>query len=179
MITKAERTELKSVVRQQMRVLRAEIEQRRAELHADIEQQITDRFADEDRTWANVQHEVHEAVLEANRRINDALRDNGYEVRGATERMWVTEPTMRQPREKRVELRGQAVKAVEAQVKAALLSLERQEADLLRSLAVGAIESSEAHEFLNAIPTVGELVPAARIAELEASLNDDEEGGGA
>jgi hypothetical protein len=62
------------------------------------------------------------------------------------------------------------VAAIEAQIEGALMRLDREEADLLRTLAIGAIESEEARNFLSAIPTVAELVPASRLAELEASL---------
>jgi hypothetical protein len=44
MISKAERTELRSVVRQQFKVLAAEVQQRRAELVADADRQITARY---------------------------------------------------------------------------------------------------------------------------------------
>ena len=174
MITKGERTELRGVVKQQFKVLRAEVVQRQAELLAEVESQITERFAGEDRTWAGFQHQVHEAVLECNRKINDALYEAGYEARGATERMWVAEPAIPQPREQRTNLRFQASRRIEAQVRGALLNLDRREADLLRTLAVGAIESEEARAFLAGIPTVSELVPSARLAELEASLSDAE-----
>jgi hypothetical protein len=174
-ITKTERAELRSVVRQQFRVLRAEVTQRKAELYADVEDQIADRFGADDRTWAGVMHEVHEAVLECNRRINDAFYRAGYQERGRSERMWIGEPNIRKPEGKRNELRHQAGSRIEAQVKGAMLNLDRREADLLRTLAIGAIESEEARAFLEALPTVGELVPAARLAELEASLGGDAE----
>lgn len=47
----------------------------------------------------------------------------------------------------------------------------RQEADLLRSLAVDALESDEARSFLGRIPTVGELVPSVRLAELASAID--------
>lgn len=59
-------------------------------------------------------------------------------------------------------------------MRAALLRLSRQEADLLSELAIGVLESAEARAFLGAIPTVGELVPAARLAQLEAQFGADE-----
>ena len=171
-ISKGERTELRSVTRQQFKVLRAEVRQRETELNAQVEEEIAGRFAAEDQTWHALQHGVHEAVLEANRRINDALVEHGYETRGPTERLWLTKPRMAQPQEKRHELRHLAQSRIREQVMKALLQLDRQEADLLRQLSVGALESAEAHTFLDAIPTVGELVPSARLAELEATLTE-------
>ncbi len=128
-ITKGERTELRSVVKQQFKVLRAEVIQRQAELLTGVEDEIGEKYSEDDKVWADVQHRIQEAVLTANREVNNALY--------------------------------------------VLLQLDRQEADLLRSLSVGALESEEAHRFLAAIPTVSELVPAARLAELERAMGDD------
>lgn len=174
MITKGERAELRSIVRQQFKVLRAEVEQRRAELQVEFEEQITEKYATSDHEWADLMHEVHEATMEANRRINDALYAKGYRVKGGSERMWVSTPQIQQPAYK-TQLRRRADAKIHAEVRAALLKLDRDEADLLRTLAIGAIESEEARAFLSAIPTVSELVPAARLAELEASMKNDED----
>lgn len=174
MIPKGERTELKSIVRQQFKVLRSELEQREMEMLADIEQEIVARFSDDDQAWSVVQHKVHEAVMEANRQINDALYEAGYQAKGSTERMWIDTPRMAQPKEDQYQLRRLATSRITAQVRGAKLRLEREEADLLRTLAVGAIESEEAQAFLAAIPSVGELVPAARLAELEAAMGEEE-----
>lgn len=175
MISKTERTELKSIVRGQFKVLRAEIEQREAELLAELETEIAQRFSEEDDAWATVQHRIHEAVMAANREVNNALYEAGFQTKGHTERLWVQSPAIAQPVNDRQALRMEGAKHIRARVKGAGLRLDRQEADLLRTLAIGAIESEEAREFLTAIPTAAELVPAARLRELEASLVDEEE----
>lgn len=48
-----------------------------------------------------------------------------------------------------------------------------EEADLLRSLAVGVVESDEARQFLTDIPTVAQLVPSTRLLEIEQGLSDE------
>lgn len=173
-ITKAERTELRSIVRQQFKVLRHEVEQRGVELLADLAGEIQDRYNDEDEAWGVASHKTQEAVLEANRAVNDIYR----ELLGDrhVERMYVGAQVPQQPTKHRMWLHREGQKRVEASVKAALLQLDRQEADLLRNLAIGALESDEARAFLTTIPAVGELVPAARLAELEAALDDTDEG---
>lgn len=172
MITKAERAELRSIVKQQFKVLRSEVVQRQAEMMADLEGQIGDRYADEDKAWSDAAHLAHEAVMEANRKVNDAFRDLTGEAH--VERMYVGAHLPEKPIRHRLVIRREASQRLEAHVKGALLRLDRQEADLLRSLAVGALESEEAHGFLSAIPSVSELVPAARLAELEAEFSDDD-----
>lgn len=172
MISKGERTELRSIVRQQFKVLRSELEQRESEMAADIEVEIATRYQADDEAWTVVQHKIHEATLEANRQINDALHEAGFQKRSASERQWVETPIVRQPQGDRTELRRLASSRIHAQIRGAKLRLEREEADLLRTLAIGAIESEEARAFLEAIPSVGELVPAARLAALEASFDE-------
>ena len=172
-ITKTERTELKSVVRQQFKVLRAEVVQRQAEVMADVEQQITERFTDVDKAWAEAGRVSLEATLEANRKVNDTYRELTGETHIEDMYVFLRGPT--QPSRQRQRLRQQATANLTAQVEGALLRLARQEADLLKTLAVGALESSDAHTFLLDIPMVGELVPTARLAELEASLDPIED----
>lgn len=174
-ISKAERTELRSIVRQQFKVLKGEVEQRGVELLGDLLQQVNAKYADEDEAWGVASHKANEAVLEANRQVNDIYRELLGDKH--VERMYVGAQVPRQPLGHRRLLEGEGRKRVEASVAAAILRLSRDEADLLRNLAVGALESDEARQFLTSIPTVGELVPVARLAELEAALGepDDED----
>ena len=165
-MSKTERTELRSIVKQQFRVLLAEVDQRRAELLASVEEEIAQRFAAADQTWSAFEHKVHEITMAANRQFNDALYEFGYEERSGSEKQWVRAPSMTQPNGERIEMRRLAQARIEAQIRDARVTLNRQEADLLRDLAVGALESDAAREFLAAIPSVGELVPAARLREL-------------
>lgn len=174
MISKGERTELRSIVRQQFKVLRSELEQREREMYAGVEEEIATRYAEADQGWVALTHKIHEITLDANRQVNDALYEAGFQTKSGTERMWFQTPGPRQPTEDRTELRRLATTKIQAQMKAAKLRLDREEADLLRNLAVGAIESDEAREFLAAIPTVGELVPVARLAELEAQITGED-----
>ena len=54
MITKRERTELRSLIRQRFRVLRADVDQRGAEMFAELEDRMNERYADEDKDWGDV-----------------------------------------------------------------------------------------------------------------------------
>lgn len=177
MITKGERTELRSIVRQQFKVLRAEVDQREAEMVAEAEQRVYDRFKGVDEKRADLNDAVGRLVEETNREIEKLLHDRADDVGGieSWQRLGV-------PRgyglahwspDRRTELHRALVAGIEAQVQAAKLALQRQEADLLRTLAVGALESEEARKFLSDIPTVAQLVPTARLHELEAEFDQD------
>jgi hypothetical protein len=173
-ISQAERRELRSLVRQRVKVLRAEVDQRRAELDVELEQAITERFADEDKAWADAMFIIDEAAREANRKANDVMR----ELRGDA---WpkhdvnvvgLYTPATERPTNERRTLRYEGQRRIQAQVQAAYLKLSQQEADLLTRLAMDVLESAEARSFLVDIPTVSSLVPSVRLLELEQSLKE-------
>jgi hypothetical protein len=174
-ITKGERAELRSVVKQQFKVLRAELEQREAEMQAEIDQQVADRFAERDKTNSDLTWRAQQIVDEANRALQDLLRghEGGLEI-SRWGRPQVQPPTLVWSKADKTNLRRAALSALRARVEGARLRLDRTEADLLRELSVGALESDEARTFLSSIPAVGELVPTARLAEIEAALTEDE-----
>lgn len=172
MITKGERSELRSLIRQQFKVLRAEVLQRQAELDAEVEAGITEKYADVDKAWADAEFLIYEAAREANRKANDVMR-------GLLADEWKAEKVIvgvvmpQKPTRERGVLRFEAQKKINAKIQSAILALDRQEADLLTKLAVGGLESDEARQFIDQIPTVSQLVPAVRLLELEAALNEN------
>jgi hypothetical protein len=172
-MTKAERAELRSVVRAQFKVLRGEVAQRRAEMAAEAAERVRRRFADDDKKLDDLNWKIEQITDQANKDIRDAVKA----VQGASDSgTWTWSGAVHAPRvarhqEDRYALTGALNTGIDAQVKAALLNLERQEADLLRQLTLGALESEEARAFLDAIPAVGDLVPAARLLEIEAEFD--------
>jgi hypothetical protein len=174
-ITKGERAELRSLIRQRFKVLRADVEARKAELIAELEARVVAKFADDDKAWADAMYLIEEAAREANRKANDVLRGlnlDGLDLDGKDYRI-ISATAINKPTKERNSLRRQGATRIEAQVKAAFLQLDRQEADLLTRLVAGALESDEARAFLGEIPTVSSLVPADRLLELEQSLRED------
>jgi hypothetical protein len=174
-LTKTERSELKSLIKQRFRVLREEVDQRRAELLSELENQIGDRYSEDDKAWADAAFLIEEAAREANRKANDVMRGLLGD-RWPGEKLLVYGQMPRRPASARSDLRIAGAKRVEAQVKAARHALSRQEVDLLTELTADAIESDAAMKFLRSIPTVSELVPAVRLLELEASLQEGTDG---
>lgn len=174
MITKAERGELRSLIRQRFKVLRADVEARKAELLAELEQRMVAKYTADDKAWDDAMYLIAEVGREANRKANDIFRglnaegypaDKDYNIIAARE---ISRPT-----KERSELRKRGIGQVEAQVKAAFLELDRQEADVLTKLVVGALESDEARAFLGEIPTVSSLIPAGRLLALVGPVDDD------
>lgn len=173
MITKAERAELRSLIKQRFKVLRGEVEARRAELEVELDERIAARFADEDKRWADGMFVIDEAVREANRKANDVLRTLNIDALDTSrEYVIVYSKGISKPAAERHVLRQNGLKRIEAQVKSAQLQLDGQEADLLTRLVATGLESEDALAFLGEIPTVSALVPADRLFALVGKLND-------
>lgn len=173
MISKSERVELRSLIRQRFKVLRADVAAREAELVAELDQRINDKFAAEDKRWSDAMFLIDEAAREANRKANDVLRGLDIDALDTTrEYEVVVKRGIAKPTVERNLLQRNGTKRIAAQVASAKLQLDRQEADLLTRLVAGALESDEARAFLGEIPTVSALVPADRLLQLEQSLNE-------
>lgn len=175
MITKGERSELAGLIKRRFKVLRADVEARRAELEAELEDRIAAKFSEEDKAWNDAMFLIQEAAREANRKANDILRGLNIDAYDSSrEYEIVTARDVRQPKAERNVLRANGSKRINAQVKSALLQLDRQEADLLTRLVATGLESEEARAFLGEIPTVSTLVPADRLLQLEQQLKEIE-----
>jgi hypothetical protein len=175
-MTQAERRELRSVVKQQFKVLRGEVEQRRKELAAEAAEQVRRRYAESDKQVDDLNWKIEQITDQANKDIRDAVKAAQGDSQGG---QWhwsgpVRAARVQHEREDRYALSAALSTGIDAQAKGAMLNLERQEADLLRQLALGALESEEARAFLASIPSVGELIPASRLAELEAAFDQQE-----
>jgi hypothetical protein len=173
-ITPGERRELRAVVRQQMRVLRTEVEQRKYELIAEAERRLAEKYRDEDIAADELQHRLARLTENTNRQLLEVLREYETLIDGRwKQRMsgYATPHIYRSNTGSRDQLRKALVAGIDVQVKQAKLGLDRQEADLLKDLAVDALETSAAREFLTRIPTVAELVPSQRLREIEAAFD--------
>lgn len=170
-ISKGERDELRRLVRQRSKVLRDEVKARTAELAADVEQKLVARFYERDQKRLEAEQRINEVVEDANRRIAQILSEVDRQITGVG-RAPIGPIHIRWDITDRMALKQAAIKDIEARAANAVLALSRQEVDLLERLARGALESDEAMHFLASIPTVGEMVPAVRMEELEAALGE-------
>lgn len=171
-MNKTERDELRRLIRARFKVLRSDVEQRKAELLVELDSEIAARFADVDKQWRDAAFVIEKIRLEANGQINQVYRDliGKDEYGTAADHNLVSIRHIGQPHNNRGHMRNRGLQQIEARCKAALLELERREVELLTDLATSALESAEARQFMGRIPTVSELVPRARLQEIEASL---------
>jgi len=172
-IMPGERRELRAVVRAQMKVLRAEVAQREIELQAEVEARLVERYRDEDRRNDELNRKISDIHVEANRQLRDALSAFEDLSDGGTWRRvsGFTAPYISRRDSDRRSLKDALLAGIKVQVKQALLALDRQEADLLRDLAIEGLETAAARAFLGRIPNVAELVPAKRMREIEAEFD--------
>lgn len=175
-MNKTERSELKSLIRAQMRVLRTDVAARRAELIAAVDRKLETDYQAEMRRWDVTRFTVQEALREANRKVNDAYREHfGKDEWGTeSERMLVSASAPAGPQRERNSERQRAVREIDALVQAAYTQLDRKETELVTELTVGALESEDAKAFLSRIPKVGDLVPASRLEELTGHTTGEE-----
>lgn len=172
-MTPGERRDLRAVVRQRIKVLRADVAQRRMELLAEAEARLVERYREQDKQVEDLNFRIAEITEQASREITDLIIAHRGDADGVSIRRPVRlgAPKLSAYTEDRAQFHRAMVAGVEAQVKTALLDLDRREADLLESLALSSLETQAARDFLAAIPTVGELVPAARLREIEAAFD--------
>ncbi len=168
MITNSERAELRRIIRQRTKVLRADIEARRTELVTELDRQLEAETSADMKRWNDVQGAIEEAVKEANRKANDLYREfYGADRWGiSADKTVVYAQKPEGPPTERNNERRRRMRDIEAKVAGAHAELERREVTLLEELAIGALESAQAKDFLARIPTVAELVPSYRMAEL-------------
>lgn len=177
-ITKGERQELRGVVKQQFRLLKGEVRQREAELIAEVEARLDARYRQEDRRRSKVESRIAKIVIDAQAKIDAIVEENeknfDEDARAYLHHTVLSMPRLAWDESDKAQFRRVLMAEVEAITRNAMSQLDRQEADLLRTLVLGAIDTPEAKAFLDGIPTVAELVPSSRLAELERSWSDEE-----
>lgn len=176
-ITPGERRELKAVVKQQMRVLRTEVAQRQTELDAEAARRVVEHFRAEDDMLDELHRNIARIAADANRQLEDLLAEHESRTDGG---VWSYRPAFQAPRvgrrneRERRDMQAAMRTEIQRQVTRAKLQLDRQEADLLKSLAADALESDAARRFLDSIPTVAQLVPAERLTEVESQFGSQD-----
>lgn len=174
LMTPGERRELRAVVKQRMKVLRADVKLRRLELVAEAERRLVERYRSHDKVVEDLGWRVSQIVDQADKDIKALVEQANaeHEDLGAKVQRSLANPCLTHSGGDRQQLHRALIAGIDAQVESANLALDRQEADLLQSLALETLETEAARAFLGRIPTVGELVPAERLREIESAFDD-------
>lgn len=167
-LSPGDRRELRSLVKKQFDVLRREVKHRKDELTGEIESELLRRYRAQDDQIRQARGEIEAArrtYETACRQIMDTLRELNPDIElsvGYQGQLHAADPN-------RSQLHRALIASVPQQIADASTKLDQQELSLLRELTIGALDTEAAQQFLSRIPTVGELVPKARLAELEQS----------
>lgn len=173
-IMPGERRELRSVVRGQFKVLRAEVDRRKEELQSEIEAALLEQYRAQDEAIAEAKKEVSRATSDFIRQIEE-IGDRLKELRpelvvdaGETHgRIGLNASDPNRTQERRT-----AIASIPGRIGDAKLNLDRTEMDILRELSAGALKTEQARDFLGQIPTVGELIPRVVMRQLERNLKE-------
>lgn len=173
-MTPGERRSLSAIVKQRMKVLRADVKLRRLELVAEAEKRLVERYREHDKLVADVGWRLGQIMDQANKDVRALIEQVNADnpEAGLKLNRSFSPPSITHSQEDRSQLHRALIAGIDAQVEAANLALDRQEAELLQTLALELLETEAAREFLRSIPTVAELVPSARLVEIEAAFDD-------
>jgi hypothetical protein len=178
-MTKSERDSLAKLVRARAKVAKNEIESHTARIMATVEAQLAARYPENHPAWAEITEHANRAVTEANDYIARRCRELGIpeRFRPSINYYWSGRGE-NAFNDRRAELRRAAKTELAARVKTAKNTVDRRMVDLLTQLAAGMLESSQAKNFLAAIPAVDDLMPPITLDALEAIAPSFTLGGG-
>jgi hypothetical protein len=168
-MTKHERDDLHRLIRQREKVLKSAAKRRSAEVLADFENQMGQEYSfDQDAVWSEATKIANAAVAKAQEQIKARCREIGIPDRFAPSiRLeWRHRGYGNSVKERRDELRKMAMTAVEAQEQKAKTQIELSCLDAQTKLAVSGLTSEAALGFVEALPSVEDLMPRLSFADV-------------
>ena len=159
-ITKADARELKSVVRMRFDLLRTETSLRETELRQLVREQVIRENQERIDEYRDRVRALADEALALSRRLTDLADEayqNGLHISGSiivvnTEQWNVLPKNLDYEVQRRIQ-------EVYTQSHATRLGIDRQEVELLEKLTLQVLDSNQAREFIESIPTVDELIP--------------------
>lgn len=173
-IRPGERRELKALVRMKIKLLRAEVEDKHAAQMAEIEGRVAAKFRDDDERAQVLRSKLDQLSVEASQKAR-RLFEEYADIAEGPRHIIFNPPYFSRREDGKDKLRRALMAAVQAQTSAARSRVTKLEAELLESLALDAIQSDAAKEFVRAIPTADALMPTEKLAQIEASFGGDED----
>jgi hypothetical protein len=166
---KSEREDLQRLIRQREKVLKSAAKQRSAELLADFENQMGQQHSfDDDHVWAEAAKIANAAVSKVQEQIKARCRELGIPDRFAPSITlgWHHRGYGNSLKERRDELRKMAETAIEAQEQKARTQIELSCLDAQEKLALAGLTSDAARGFIEALPSITDLMPRLSFAEV-------------
>ena len=168
-MTKSEREDLQRLVRQREKVLKSAAKQRSAEVLADFENQMGQEYSfDQDAVWHEATKIANAAVAKAQEQIKARCREIGIpdQFAPSISLEWRHRGYGNSVKNRREELRKMAQTAIEAQEQKAKVQIELSCLDAQTKLATAGLTSDAARGFIEALPSIGDLMPRLSFAEI-------------
>jgi hypothetical protein len=168
-MTRNEIEDLQRLIRQREKVSKSAAKQRSAELLSDFENQMGQEYSfDQDEVWAEATKIANAAVAKANEQIKARCREIGIPDRFApgVSMGWHWRGRENMVKERRDEPRKIAVTAIEAQEQKAKVQIELSCLEAQEKIAVAGLTSDAARGFIEALPSIGDLMPLLSFAEV-------------
>jgi hypothetical protein len=174
-MTKSERADILSFIRQRDRVLKSATKQRSAELKADFEQKLAAEFSyDQDKVWKDAVTAAQEEVKKAQAIIAQRCAELGIpkEFAPGIGMGWYGR-SENAVKERRAELRKVAVTRIEAAEQQARVQIEKATLQASQEVIAGGLTTEAARSFLANMPSVEALMPALEVANIQQALLND------
>lgn len=168
-MTKTEREELKRLARERARVAKRDAERRTADLKAMFEQEMLTHYDyNRDEVWKEAVEAAKEAGSIAAAKIAERCEELGIPAGFAPQLSvsWHSQGPMAVQYEQG-EIRRAAYKRIDAQERAAVAEIDRAALEIQTNLVRAGLTSETAVAFLDAMPSVAELMPPVVMDELE------------
>jgi hypothetical protein len=166
-MTSKEREQLARLLRLRAKVAKDAIGQQEAMLRADVEAQLSAQYKFDDAKWQDVTRVAQEAVAKADAEIAKRCESLGIasQFRPSIGIGWSNRGENLLA-SRRAELRMAARTRIEELGKEAKVAIDRVMAEKMTTLIAGGLESAEAKKFIEAIPSIDELMPRFQIEKL-------------
>ncbi len=164
----SERAEIAKLLRMNGKVAHNDLKARAAEQLAVVEQQLSAKYMAGDAAWADVSAAAKAAVKQADLVVAERCKVLGIpeEFRPHLSCGWFSRGTNAEA-SRRSELRLLAKANIEAALQRAGVEIDRKVAALTTQLLGGAIVSEDGRSFLDALPTIDQLLPPLTLDAVE------------
>lgn len=167
-MSRRDRDDLIRIVKARARQAKTEAEQREKVLLAETENLISTEFEARDEMWAEAVTIAEEATTKANAQIAARCADLGIPTKYAPKLTmgWTRRAYEFQDPSKRSELRKRTMIRLAALTKTAKTLIDKKVLDIEEALIIGNLESDQARELVEAMPSVDTLMPALGLDDI-------------
>jgi hypothetical protein len=167
-LNKADRDALIRVVKDRAKLAEKDVAARARVLLAEVLDLMAAEFAANDALWSDQLLLAEEGVRLLNAQIRQRCSEVGTPARFAPDVTvhWHSRSSEFSERERRNELKALAEARIAALVDTAKVEVQRQSSDLAEKLIIDGLDSEAARRFVEALPTIEQLMPPLSLDEL-------------